>query len=348
VNAALGERLRRQRLWGGALGDAAAVVRWLGAVQAQDFGAAKWAVGLRLAGGTEAEVARAYDAGQILRTHVLRPTWHFVASEDIRWMLRLTAPRVLAQCKSQYKRLGLTDAVFARAEAVVREVLAGGHTLTRAEISAELTAAGVNLDTPPGFGAISSHLMMHAELAGLVCNGPMRGKQFTYALLDEWAPAAAAVAPADPVPELARRYLQSRAPASLADFVWWSGLTAGEARAGFEAAASELPPVPAAPAGPLPAYLLPNYDEYLVAYADRSLMAGDIPPDQLGARGNALFQNTIISDGRVVGTWQKTLKAKSAELHLRPFQPLTPAESAGVEQAARRYAGFLEVPVAIG
>ncbi len=193
------------------------VVAWLGAVQAQEYGHAKWALGMRLPGATDVDVERAIAEGSILRTHVMRPTWHFVTSADIRWMLELTGPRVHALNAYYYRQQGLDDALFARSNAVLAKALAGGNYLTRPELQAALAGAGIVADG----GLRASYLMMRAELDMLICSGPRRGKQFTYALLDERAPAASSLPRDEALAELTRRYFTSHGPATLKDFAWW-------------------------------------------------------------------------------------------------------------------------------
>src|SRR5581483_11815980 len=195
------------------------VVTWLGAVQAQDYAAAKWAVALRAQGVTDAAMDQALAEGTILRTHVLRPTWHLVIPEDIRWMLELTAPRIHALMTYQHRQLELDKTVFKRSHAALVKALQGGKQLTRSEITAALQRAGISTD-----GSRLTYLLGQAEIDGVICSGGRRGKQFTYALLDERAPKAKTLPREQALFELARRYFTSRGPATLQDFVWWSGL----------------------------------------------------------------------------------------------------------------------------
>src|SRR5216684_6032669 len=206
------------------------VVQWLGAVQAQDYAAAKWAVGLRSAGVTSDAIERAFADGAILRTHLMRPTWHFVSPADIRWILALTAPRVNAVNAYYYRKLALDDAVFMHSNAMLAKALQGGKQLTRPELTSVLQQVGIATDDLQRF----TYIMMRAELDGIVCSGARRGKQFTYALLDERAPQARTLDRDEALAELTRRYFTSHGPATLQDFVWWSGLAAIDAKAGIE------------------------------------------------------------------------------------------------------------------
>ncbi len=224
-------RLRNQHLSAPTLTDPAALVGWLGAVQAQDYGMALWAVGQRLIGATESAIQQAFDDGAILRTHVLRPTWHFVMPADIRWLLDLTAPRVRALLAYGDRQNGLDETVLAHAAAVIEAALRGGQHLTRSELGAVFAAAGIAL----GGTQRLAHLLMHAELDGLICSGVRRGKQPTYALLAQRAPDAKTLSREEALAELTRRYFSGHAPATLKDFAWWSGLTVADCKQGLEA-----------------------------------------------------------------------------------------------------------------
>ncbi len=266
------------------------MVAWFGAVQAQEYPAARWALGLRARGLTDRQVAHAFDAGEILRTHAMRPTWHFVARADIRWLQMLTGPRVQT-LNAYYARKNELDAkTVARSREVIERTLAGGHQRTRTELAAALGKAGIRAE-----GQRLAYLMMSAELDQVICSGPRRGKQFTYALLEERAPKASLLPRDEALRELTRRYFTSHGPATLRDYVWWSGLTMADARRGVEIAGRALvretfgeltcwsgASTPAFTLRSLggggtrkrsSAHLLPIYDEYLIAYKDRS--AGD-------------------------------------------------------------------------
>src|SRR6185503_4235399 len=212
------------------------VVSWLGAVQAQVYGDAKWALGLRMRRSTDARIEAAFSEGSILRTHVMRPTWHFVAPADIRWMLALTAPRVRAAMASYSRKLELDATVLRRSQRAMVRALRGGRQLTRQELRSVLARAGVRAD---GVQRLA-HIVMQAELDAVICSGARRGNQFTYALLDERVPMVRARSRDDSLAELARRYFTSHGPAQLHDFAWWSGLSVGDACAGLATVEREL------------------------------------------------------------------------------------------------------------
>ena len=331
------------------------VVKWLCAVQAQDYAAAKWALGLRMQNSTDAFIEQAFTDGTILRTHILRPTWHFVLPADIRWMLALTAPRIIAASAYYYRTLGLDDTVFSHSNAVLAKALQGGKQLTRPELVSVLQRAGIVTDDLQRF----TYIMMRAELDGIICSGGRRGKQFTYALLDERAPQARTLDREESLAELARRYFTSHGPATLQDFVWWSGLTVADARIGLEMVTSQLmhevidgqtywrsASMPSAKDLSQTIYLLPNFDEYTVGYTDRSAIFDMSDAEKFGTPGNVL-NPTIVLDGLVVGTWKRTIKKDTVTLTPSLFTTLTKAESRALIESASRYSAFLNIPVNI-
>ncbi len=348
-------RLCSQQLVGTRFEKASQVVQWLGAVQSQDYAAAKWAVAQRTKGLTDAALEQFFAEGAFLRTHVLRPTWHFVVPEDIRWLLALTAPRIHAAMAYYYRRLELDPALIKRSNTVLAKALQGGQQLTRAELASALRRAGI---------AASDlrlvYLIGDAELEGIICSGARRGKQHTYALLDERVPPTKTIAREHALAELTRRYFTSHGPATEEDFKWWSGLTGADVKSGLEMVKRELgqetvqgktfwfaPSTPPAQNASQAAYLLPNYDEYVVGYTDRSAIFDSSHIDKLDARRNPLFQHTFVMRGQIAGTWKRTLNKDAAVLELNPFASLTKAENQALARAARQYGDFLDMPVAL-
>ncbi len=341
------QRLRNQHLASAWLKQPVEIVQWLGAVQAQDYAGAKWALGLRLPDVADDEVERAFTDGTILRTHVMRPTWHFVASADIRWLLALTAPRVHAVNGHMYRKCELDPQTLRRSLRVMAKALQGGRQLTRDELRAVLSKAGIAADD----NLRMAYVVMHAELEGLVCSGARQGKQFTYALLEERAPQAKTLERDEALCELILRYFASRGPATCQDFVWWSGLTMADAKRGVEAAQSQLEQTvfngqtnwfaeaaPIASDSAQAAYLLPNYDEYGIAYRDRSAMFDAERGSQL------IFNHLIVINGRLAGTWKRTLKKHEVVIETNTFVPLTKVEDRAVAAAVRQYGVFLGLP----
>jgi Winged helix DNA-binding domain len=345
-------RLHNQRLSSSPFTKPADVVSWLGAVQAQEYPGARWALALRMRRATDSGIERAFAAGEILRTHVLRPTWHFVAPADIRWMLALTAPRVRVATATYDRRLGIDAAVIQRSNKAIARALKGGRQLTRQELKAALQKAGVAADGTQRL----AHLVMHAELDAVVCSGALRGKQFTYALLDERAPGGRILTRDEALAELTRRYFTSHGPAQLQDFVWWSGLTTRDARAGLDMAGRHLADdvidgkrywfsssMRAVARPPRAAYLLPPYDEYLIAYKDRSasLDLGLWKP--IAARDP--FSSTIVVDGQVAGGWRAVARNGKVTATLDLPARLKKADERLIGDAVRRFAAFLNSAV---
>ncbi|MCL4394544.1 MAG: winged helix DNA-binding domain-containing protein [Chloroflexi bacterium] len=325
---------------------------YLGAIQAQDYLAAKWAVGQRLWHGTDAAVEKAFTDGKILRTHVLRPTWHFVVPADIRWMLELTGPSINARSAYYHRRLELDDAAFSRSRKIITRALQGGKHLTRSELADALSTHGIAVDNLLRL----AYIIGRAESDGIVCSGPRHGKQFTYALLDERVPATRTFQRDEALAELAKRYFSSRGPATLQDFVWWSGLPASDAKVGLELVQSQLghehvddkkywfrPDISRVQNRAHTLLLLPNFDEYIVGYTDRSLIFETTHTPQLDARANPLFQHTIAIDGKIVGTWKREIHRESVKVTPKVFQKLTHAQGRALAQETVRYGGFLEL-----
>ena len=351
-DAIAGRRLRSQLIARQGLRRPEDVVAWQGAVQAQEYEPAKWALGLRMRDGVVAgDVEHACQSGRILRTHVMRPTWHFVAAPDIRWLLALTGPRVHRILTSYNRRLGLDARTLVKGTAAIEQALGGGRFLTRAELGEHLHRAGVALERLQ-----LTNLVMHAELEAIVCSGPRRVKQQTYALLGERVPKATAPTRDEALAILSRRYFRSHGPATIRDFVWWSGLTVADARRGLEmnrAKREEIDGLTYWTVGPARrgatrdrlVYLLPIYDEYLIAYRDRRAVP-HLSSGRHGDGGEAVtFQHALIIAGQVAGTWRTTPRVGAAELDVVPRRRLTGAERRALEDAILRYRAFIGSPV---
>jgi hypothetical protein len=348
-------RLLNQRISLPGFEEPGEVVDWLGAVQAQDYAGSKWALGSRMRGATDKDIDKAFNEGTILRTHVLRPTWHFVRPGDIRWLLTLTAPRVHAASAYMYRRTELDGATFRRSDAVLAKALTGGKHLTRDELRVVLENAHIFT----GDGVRLSYLMMHAELEGIICSGPQRGKQFTYALLEERAPQTKTLGREEALAELSRRFFRSRGPATVQDFAKWSGLTLADARSSLEAIKSGFehetingqdywflrPRAPIMADSPT-AYLLSVYDEYISSYKDRSAMEGEDFARLFSSMGNTL-QYVILINGKFVGTGKRTLKKDAVIVQLNPLIELMKEEKEAIAEAAERFGAFLELPVTL-
>ncbi len=333
-----------QQLSATAFSSPAQVVAHLGAMQAQEYPMATWAVGLRLRAGTVAkDVEQAFQQGKILRTHLLRPTWHFVAAGDIRWLVKLTAPHVQRLNGIIYRKHGLTPELLSRAAGVLEKALEPGQLQTREQLQEALHKAGISVS-----GNALAYVVMNAELEGLVCSGPRQGKKFTYALLDRAAGPAAPFHREEALARLAQRYFASRGPATVRDFAYWSGLPARDARLGASSLDSRFQKAltdggeellfqepPALPRGPEVSFLLPDYDEYGMGYQNRDAMAPIFEPEQPPSP----YSHWLIVAGRLAGTWQFSAKDRG-QAAVTPYAPLTAAEAQAVEAAVGRYRNF--------
>ena len=349
IRAITRQRLHTQRLLGAPFATPEEVVGWLGAVQSQEFAVARWSVGQRAGAAGEDIVERAIADGTILRTHLLRPTWHFVLATDIRWMLALTAPRVHAVNAHSYHKLELDEATFARSHAAMTRALADGNHLTRQEIGAVLNDAGIITDA-----LRLGYLLMRAELDAVICGGAPRGAHHTYALLDERAPQARSLAPDEALAELTLRYFTSHGPATPKDFQWWSNLTMTDIRRGLELVKDHLErvvvagrtywhaPSPPAPETASPvARLLQGYDEYIIAYSESrdALDAAGLTTGLADRR--SFFVHALTLDGQIVGFWRRLVKVKEVVIEIQPLRPLAEAEVTAVEVAAASYGRFV-------
>ena len=345
-------RLAHQHIHWGRHQTPADVVAALGAMQSQDYTSALWSIGLRLPGGTEKMVEQAVAERKIVRTWPMRGTLHFVAAADVRWLLELLTPRVLAGSVRRWEELELDVATFARCRKLFIKALSGGRQLTREALLKFLEQNGVKTGPHRGY-----HILWRLAQEGVICFAAREGKQLTFALLDEWVPTAKTLKHDEALVELARRYFTSHGPATLADFAWWSGLKVADARAGLEGAAPQLSKLtgdsgdywmakeaPVAQDVPS-AHLLPGFDEYLLGYTDRSAVLEPRHAAKIVPGGNGVFLPTIVLNGRVVGTWKRTVTKKKIAVQISPFANLKKADKLAVAQAAEHYGRFAGLPV---
>ncbi len=340
-------RLHNQLLSGNALREPQEIVSYMGAMQAQAFELAKWGVGVRLQGARIGEVEEAINTGQIIRTHILRPTWHFVAAEDIHWMSELSAPRIRPAFMGYGKTLGFDEGVYTPASRLVERLLENGNHLTLKEISASLMAEGL----------ISDHNTAHyitgrAEVDGILCNGRLQGKNTTYALLHEWVPKRESLCREEALERLARRFFTSHGPATLPDFVWWSGLTLTDARRAIEGIRQDFVCETAngrefwmrgdipLPADDTPsALLLPPFDEFVVSYKDRTELIEDRHYGKVMTK-NGLFSPTLMLDGEIVGSWKKVTAKGQTGAKLSFFKKPTKKVENLFRKAVEEFSGF--------
>ncbi len=330
-------RLSSQRIAGEKLENPEDVVKWMGALQAQDYMQAVWAIGARTASATLADVEQAIEDGKIIRTWPMRGTIHFVPPQDARWMLNLSASRRLAADGRRMAQLELTPEVFARCQDLFVEALSGRRRLSRPEMMSLLEDKGIRTGGQRGY-----HILWVIAQRGVICLGPMQGKQQTFVLLDDWVPDARDLSREEALAELARRYFASHGPATVQDLAWWAGITVTDARVGLEAARPDLTSETidgkeywmkedAPPRGGVDGsavYLLPGFDEYLLGYKDRSAVLADADAPKIVPGNNGIFLPMIVVAGQVVGTWKRRIKKKAVEITLLPFQPLDHLEDA--------------------
>lgn len=322
----------------------------LGAVQSQDFPSALWALSQRIHGNPkEKELLETFNNGEILRTHALRPTWHFVSPKDIRWIVGINAPRVKPVMEYYNKKIGLHSDTFKKSQKIMEKLLRNKHYMSRDEIIPHLKEAGI---TTNGMGY--AHIMMWAELDGVICSGPKIDKSFTYALLSERAPKAKQVPEDESLAELAHRFFSSHGPAQIKDFTWWSGLSATQVKQAMELNENKMffekiegktywyTSGLEKNAVEKKVLLLPNYDEYTIAYKDRTLFL-PIKPPKMDARNNIIFNHSIVIDGTVAGGWRRELKKNSVQVTVTLFRSLSQDEKKLVQKAIENYASFLEL-----
>jgi hypothetical protein len=348
-------RLHGQRLVGPPLPDPVAVVRHLGAMQAQEYAVAKWAVGQRTTGADDATVQRLVDDGAILRTHALRPTWHFLAADDIVWIQELTGPRVHQFNAYYYRRLGIDDDTATKTNALIADAVAGGAHKTRRELAPLLAAAGF-----PSSGQGLAYVVMRAELDGVIANGPMRGKQHTYALLSERAPRAERLGREAALAELTWRFFSTHGPATVKDFAWWSSLTVAQIKEGLGLVGDRLASTvvdgktlwfdPSGAVEPVPGVrMLQGFDEYVVAYSDTKFafnVAGAEPTP--GRYTDNMMFHPVVVDSQVVGYWRRIPKGKGLAVEVDVFAvPLTAAQRRALDAELQRHAAFATVPVEV-
>jgi hypothetical protein len=348
-------RMHSLRLCGSTFTSPEEVVGWLGAVQSQDYGPAKWALRQRIGGSTpptDAAIDRAFDDGTILRTHVLRPTWHFVLPADIRWLLELTGPRVLMQNTYMCRREGIDDAMQTAASAAIVGALQGGNQIARKDLERVLSAAGI--PSPTGFRI--GYLLMHAELRGLICSGARSGKQQTYALLEERVPLAQTrrLNREEALAELTLRYFTSHGPATVKDFRWWSSLTATEIKTGLAMVASQLehedldgatywfgtPPPTTRPLTPT-VHLIQGYDEYVVGYGETKFALDASGTARSMTRNDVVFNMIVLLDSQAAGHWKRTVKMGTVHIDVALYAPFDAAQTDALHAACARHAEFL-------
>lgn len=333
----------------------AAVVANLGALQAQDYLGVLWSIGLRLQNATEKTITNALVDRSIIRTWLMRGTLHFVPAVDAHWMLKLTTPRILAGSKKRHEQLDIDEKLFKRCMLLFIKALQGGNILTRKELMDLLEKEKIATGNQRGY-----HLLWYAAQTGLICFGPIKEKQQTFVLLDEWVQHPTKLDRDEALTELTKRYFTSHGPATVQDFAGWSSLTMSEVKLGIEYAKKYLHqetinekvywmgqylPHKKNISGTYS--LLPGFDEYILGYKDRSVVLAPEHFQKIVPGSNGMFMPTLVSNGQIIGTWKRNLKKTRVEIQLFPFRPLTRSEQEGIEVAINHYGSFLELPMSI-
>ncbi|GHO76743.1 hypothetical protein KSD_45140 [Ktedonobacter sp. SOSP1-85] len=340
------QRLLSQRINGERCQTPEEVVRWLGAMQAQEYQEALWAIGLRTRSATLAMVEQAIAEGKIVRTWPMRGTLHFVPAQDAKWMLELTATRMIAKDKRRQEQLELDETIIERAAQLLHDALHGGKRLSRPGVMTLWEDAGISTRGQRGY-----HLLWYLAQTGLICLGPYEGKQQTFVLLDEWVPQPRKFSREEALNELVKRYVASHGPVTVHDFAWWTGLTISEARTGFHAVRSELCVEKhngqeywfsgdvlngeAHPSSDF--YLLPGFDEYLLGYKDRSAVLAAEHVQKVVPGNNGVFMPMLVVAGQIAGTWKRTLKKNELDILLKPFDQSFDLETEAREAVSSYY-----------
>jgi hypothetical protein len=342
-------RLKSQMITFPQFSSAKEIVSHMGAIQAQDYAMAKWAIGTRMRDPSLQKIQSSIDKGEIIRIHLLRPTWHLVAAEDVYWMIQLSAQKIKSSAKTRFKDLGLSDSVLAKATGVIGQSLSGGISLTREELAQELRNAKIRTEETR-----LSHILFWSELEGIVCSGPDKNNKITYNLLSDRIPHIHKLSRDESLAELAKRYFLSRSPATPEDFAWWTNLTLTDARKAIDFSKESLhtetlgdvkywlsnsKAVNSETGDPV--HLLPAFDELLISYSNRSSSLS-LLHNKKAVTNNGIFHPPIIINGQVAGLWKRTIQKDKVIIEINLFQQPGKSIMPLICQKAEIYANFLD------
>jgi len=333
----------------------AEIVGWLGAVQAQDYHGSKWSVGLRLKSSTDKIIENAINNKSIIRTWAQRGTLHFVVPEDIYWITDLVAPKIIKSIASRYKQMELDEKLLQKSNKILLKAVIGNKAVTRKELKDIL-----NKNKIPTNELRFNFILQRAVYDKFIVLGPRKDKEFTFVALEEWTPKTKSITRGEAIGRFAEKFFKSHGPATIHDFSWWSGLTLTECRAGLEVISLKLikesvnnqdywmdSKMVGQETKPGTIYLLPGFDEYLLGYKDRSGMIADEHVKHVFAAGNAIFKNTIVIDGKVAGTWRRTIKKNEVIIEPYFFVAMKKSYQRIFEEEVERYAAFLGLKAVI-
>ena len=340
-------RLVNHRLVGSDLKTPAGVVAHMGGIQAQDYDGGIWSIGLRLPGSTEADVHTAIAARTVIRTWAMRGTLHFIEAGSIRWILELLANGIIARASLRHRQLGLDSVTFRRSEDVLTKALEGGKQMTREELVGVLESRGIRCD-----GQRAVYILHWASVNRVICFGVKRGKQFTHVLFEEWVGKTRPLSSDQALGELTCRFFTSHAPATVQDFMWWSGLSAADAAKGIEISKKRLEKqehhgrtywagVERRPAGTTveSIQLLPGFDDYLLGYKNRGASLDPKHAHRLGSGG--VLRPSIIMNGEVIGTWRRTKRQNRPTVMTETFVALGKKGRSLLDAAVNAYNRFI-------
>jgi hypothetical protein len=340
------KRLFAQRIFASEFTAPQDVLAHLLAIQGQDYAGAKWSLGLRAPGSTERDVERAFAAGHFVRTWAMRGTLHLVHAGDIHWLLALIGPKVIAASARRYRELELDEKTLSLSSDLITTVLSDGQPRHRKALMAVLEAQGISTA-----GQRAPYILAHAALQGRIYQNQVLRNEPYYALLQH---ASQVMEREEALAALARRYFTTRGPATLRDFIWWSGLSAADARLGLQSAAAYLlreqmdgieywsSPAQLPEDVQIPRVcLLPGFDEYVLSYGDRSAILDSAYMQHMTPK-NGMLPPTILIAGKVSGTWKRTVKKDWVEVRLQLQQPVSDDITAAIQSAAQRFGDFLE------
>jgi len=338
-------RLTSQQISSTKLKSVKDIVGWLGAIQAQDYAMAKWAIGIRLPDSTDKLVETAINNGEIIRTHLLRPTWHFVSADDIYWMIELTAPQIKASLRSRHKELELSENIFRMSNKLIKRALSDGQDLTREELKEIFGRSVISTEDNR-----LSHLLLMAELDGIICSGTIKDGKQTYTLLEKRVPKPESLTKEEALEKLARKYFSSRCPAALEDFAWWSGLSIIDARIALEMVKADLVSemidsqtywfANYSPITKESVYLLPAYDEFLISYKNRTASFLYVNDNKV-ISSNGIFRPVIVVNGQVAGIWKRTIKNDAVIVKSELFMQPDENTNVLIENEIIKYSHFL-------
>ncbi|WP_189331872.1 winged helix DNA-binding domain-containing protein [Actinoplanes ianthinogenes] len=328
------------------------ITEWFGAMQAQDLNSVLWSLGARLPGRTREEIVAETERRDVIRTWPMRGTVHLIPSADAHWMLELTGVRMLAGAAKRREMLGLSESDADKAADILGAALTGGGRLTRSACVAAINEGGVAVS-----GQLGYHLLWYASQRGVTAIAPNEGAEQTFVLLDEWADTRNSPSHEEALGILAHRYFRGHGPTTAKDFAGWTSLPMKDVRAGIAAAGLEKVDVdgvemwadPAVlDAGPVRGWwALPGFDEYMLGYKDRSMMATPEMLTSIVPGGNGVFQSTLVRDGRVMAVWKRTLGKKAVSVLVSPLVEFTAADWASAEEALQPFGTFVGLPITV-